>query len=225
MTMGKRIRQRRALLTLSQGDLAEGLGVDQSTVAKWESGPNTPRHKTLRALAERLEVSVAWLFSGDEAMLVRGADSTRHGFEESARTRLPPVTRGERDLPVFGVAVGGDDAVFDYNGEVHEFIERPSQLEGVHNAYALYVLGESMAPRYIEGEIVYINPNRPVTHNCFVAIELKGVEDGPGKGMIKQFLKRTPSKLVLHQFNPDKTLEFAIDEIKHWHRIVQSGEA
>ena len=250
MTLGQRIRQRRGSLQLSQARLATDLGVDQSTVAKWESGPNTPRHSTLYRLAHRLEVGVSWLLTGEEPMLKHGADTLGLSADEAVAVtasglrsddlNLPagpslalpgtaymvrqPVSRGERDLPVFGVAVGGDDAFFEFNGQVHEYIERPSQLEGVQNAYALYMLGDSMEPRYLEGEIVYVNPNRPITRDCFVAVELKAADGGPGKGMIKQFVKRTPTKLVLRQFNPGKTLEFLADEIKHFHRIVQSGE-
>lgn len=238
MTLGQRIQRRRAALGLSQAGLATALGVGQSTVAKWERGPNTPRSSTLPRLAQRLEVSIAWLVSDQDVALPPGAGAAAAEpiVAESAEAAPPdsvpeaalmirrPVSRGARDLPVFGVAVGGDDAWFEFNGQVHEYVERPAQLESVHNGYALYVLGDSMEPRYLEGEIIYINPNRPVTAGSFVAVEFKSADDGPGKGMIKQFVKRTPTKLVLRQLNPDKTLEFAIDAVKHCHRIVQSGE-
>lgn len=245
MTLGQRIQSRRADLGLSQAGLAAALGLGQSTVAKWERGPNTPRSSTLPRLAARLEVSVAWLLSDQDLALPPGAagaavaaaepldaasaeasaDAARpDSVPEAALMIRRPVSRGERDLPVFGVAVGGDDAWFEFNGQVHEYVERPAQLESVHNGYALYVLGDSMEPRYLEGEIVYVNPNRPVTVGSFVAVEFKSADEGPGKGMIKQFVKRTPTKLVLRQLNPDKSLEFAIDAVKHCHRIVQSGE-
>ncbi len=236
MTLGQRIQRRRAALGLSQAGLATALGVGQSTVAKWERGPNTPRSSTLPRLAARLEVSVAWLLSDQDVALPASAAgaavaaaepldaASADANAEAALLIRRPISRGERDLPVFGVAVGGDDAWFEFNGQVHEYVERPAQLESVHNGYALYVLGDSMEPRYLEGEIIYINPNRPVTAGSFVAVEFKSADDGPGKGMIKQFVKRTPTKLVLRQLNPDKTLEFAIDAVKHCHRIVQSGE-
>ncbi len=239
MTLGQRIQHRRTALGLSQAGLAADLGVGQSTVAKWERGPNTPRSSTLPRLAARLGVSVAWLVSGQDLALPPGAAAeplaaaSADSVAEAARPdNVPeaalmirrPVSRGERNLPVFGVAVGGDDAWFEFNGQVHEYVERPAQLESVHNGYALYVLGDSMEPRYLEGEIIYVNPNRPVTAGSFVAVEFKSADEGPGKGMIKQFVKRTPTKLVLRQLNPEKTLDFAIDAVKHCHRIVQSGE-
>ena len=232
MTLGQRIQSRRADLGLSQAGLAAALGLGQSTVAKWERGPNTPRSSTLPRLAARLEVSVAWLLSDQDLALpasaagaaVAAAEPLDAVSAEAALMIRRPISRGERDLPVFGVAVGGDDAWFEFNGQIHEYVERPAQLESVHNGYALYVLGDSMEPRYLEGEIVYVNPNRPVTVGSFVAVEFKSADEGPGKGMIKQFVKRTPTKLVLRQLNPEKTLPFAIDAVKHCHRIVQSGE-
>ncbi len=224
MTIAERIRERRAALSLTQARLAAELGVDQSTVAKWERGPNSPRSSTLQYLAERLHVSVSWLISGEEPVQRPAAESVGLSLAETARVLREPVGRGQRDLPVLGVAVGGEDACFDFNGQVQEYLERPSQLESVHNAYALYVLGDSMRPRYLEGEIVYVNPNRPITRGCFVAVEFKTADGFAGKGMIKQFVKRTPTKLVLRQLNPDRVLEVTADEVKHYHRIVQSGE-
>jgi phage repressor protein C with HTH and peptisase S24 domain len=228
MTMGQRIHLRRAALGLSQAGLAADLEVGQSTVAKWENGPNTPRSSTLPRLAARLQVTVAWLISGEDEGAAAGTAPPEPALPEAGPETAPlirrPISRGERNLPVFGVAVGGDDAWFELNGQVHEYVERPAQLEGVHNGYALFVLGDSMEPRYLEGEIVYINPNRPVTAGSFVAVEFKSEDGAPGKGMIKQFVKRTPTKLVLRQLNPDRALEFTVDSVRHCHRIVQSGE-
>jgi len=54
-----------------------------------------------------------------------------------------------------------------------------------------------MEPRYYAGELLHVNPNRPITRNCFVAVEL-----ADGQGLIKQFLRRSDEEVVLYQFNP-----------------------
>ncbi len=41
---------------------------------------------------------------------------------------------------------------------------------------------------------------------------------------MKQFLGRSSTKITLHQFNPDQTLEFPLARVRHCHRIVQGGE-
>ena len=55
---GQNIENGRRLLGLSQAQLAEIIGVNQSSVAKWESGENIPRdhHKVKLATALRQEV-------------------------------------------------------------------------------------------------------------------------------------------------------------------------
>jgi len=52
MSKIKELREKRKL---TQGELANILGVDRSTVAKWEAGINIPRSRTLPALAKILK--------------------------------------------------------------------------------------------------------------------------------------------------------------------------
>src|SRR5258708_33506416 len=78
---------------------------------------------------------------------------------------MPP-----RALPVMGAVKGGAEGFFFNEGEAKEYVVRPPSLGGVSNAFALYVDGESMEPRYYAGEMLYVNPNRPITRGCFVAV-------------------------------------------------------
>lgn len=65
MTLGQRIRRRRAQLskergwTVTQAELAEELGVSQQTLARWEQDGSKPREmEHWKALAELLDLSV-----------------------------------------------------------------------------------------------------------------------------------------------------------------------
>lgn len=58
----QKIRMRRGM---SQAALAEAIGVDSSTVAKWESGGVYPRAQLLPQLAEILSCTIDELFAGD----------------------------------------------------------------------------------------------------------------------------------------------------------------
>jgi phage repressor protein C with HTH and peptisase S24 domain len=64
-----------------------------------------------------------------------------------------------------------------------------------------------------------VNPNRPITKGCFVAIEL-----ADGQGLIKQFLRRSDDLIVLRQFNPLKDLRLAARDVKRFYRITGSAE-
>ncbi|MFR5438804.1 MAG: helix-turn-helix domain-containing protein [Monoglobus pectinilyticus] len=60
------LKKFREHLGLSQEELANIIGVRQSTVGMWENGSNKPRHSTLLKLAEALKVSVDEL-TGDKS--------------------------------------------------------------------------------------------------------------------------------------------------------------
>jgi transcriptional regulator with XRE-family HTH domain len=64
MTQEKRIREARHRLQLTQIDLADRIGVHQSSVAYWESGKPRARSATLLTLALALDVAPEWLEFG-----------------------------------------------------------------------------------------------------------------------------------------------------------------
>jgi transcriptional regulator with XRE-family HTH domain len=64
MTQEKRIREARHRLQLTRIDLADRIGVHQSSVAYWESGKTRPRSATLLTLALALDVAPEWLEFG-----------------------------------------------------------------------------------------------------------------------------------------------------------------
>ncbi len=130
-----------------------------------------------------------------------------------------PAPAAPRDLPVMGAVKGGAEGFYFNEGEPKEYVLRPAALAGASNAFALYVDGDSMEPRYFAGEVVYVNPNRPLSRGCFVAVEMKD-----GQGLIKQFVKRTDDLVVLRQFNPPRDLRLHARDVKQLYRIVGSAE-
>lgn len=59
-----RIRELRIAQKLSQQELADKIGVDRSTIAKWETGAHLPRTDKLRQLARILDCSLEELLPG-----------------------------------------------------------------------------------------------------------------------------------------------------------------
>ena len=66
LAIGQRIRARRFELGLSQRQLSQP-GVSYAYISRLEAGTRTPSVKALRLLAPRLNVSVEWLETGQEA--------------------------------------------------------------------------------------------------------------------------------------------------------------
>lgn len=168
-------------------------------------------------------ISTRWLWNGeDEGSVVKGVKP----LPNAARQQPAPQISAKR-LPILGHGIGGKDGRFSMNGTAVDTVICPPGLENVPGAYAIYVVGESMEPRYYAGEVVFVHPNKPFRRGSFVVVQVLNEDDkeGPPLGYIKQFITRTPSKLVLKQFNPDREVEFDSKKIVSIHRIVFSGES
>jgi SOS-response transcriptional repressor LexA len=203
-TLPQRVSGQRQALGLSQAELGRRVGMSQQAIADIEAG-RVSQPRRLVQIARVLHVDPGWL-AGEEPQAAPAA-------LPAAR---PPM---HADLPVIGIAMGGSDATFELNGQVAEYVMRPACLMTVGDAYALYVTGESMEPRYFAGEIVYINPHRPPSPGDFVVLELRD-----GRGMVKRLVRRTADAVVLAQYNPPSEIEIPRRDIVRLHRIVQSGD-
>jgi phage repressor protein C with HTH and peptisase S24 domain len=204
---GDRVRERRHALKLSQPQLAKKAGITYQAIQQLEAGGGS---KHLVAIARALGVTAEWLADG-AGPVPRGGPSPRALAEK---------------LKVLGMAQCGPDGWSLWNGDVIDMVDRPASLAGVPNAYAVYVVGASMEPRYFQGELVMIHPGKPVTNGAFVLVQRKPKADGePPLAVVKRLVKRTATKTVLEQFNPVKTFDIRNDEIVSIHRVVGSGEA
>jgi len=94
---------------------------------------------------------------------------------------------GPRDLPILGQSRGGDDEYFFGNGaDVLSLTYRPIELLNVATAYAVYVHGDSMSPRFEPGELLYVDPVRPARPGDDVVIQMQD-----GHGYVKRLVRRT----------------------------------
>ena len=60
--LGQNIRKQRELAGLTQEQLADKLGYDRSTVAKWENGSKEPLAITVKNIADVLNVGIEILY-------------------------------------------------------------------------------------------------------------------------------------------------------------------
>jgi transcriptional regulator with XRE-family HTH domain len=66
-TFGVRLKQARIGKRLTQNEVAGRLGIDFTTVSKYENNRSQPDNETLRELAGLYEVSLDWLLTGKTA--------------------------------------------------------------------------------------------------------------------------------------------------------------
>jgi len=209
-TIGDRVRERRMQLKLSQPQLAKQVGgITYQAIQQLEAGGGT---KHLVPIAKAFGVTAEWLQDG-------GGPAPRSPL------RAPAPIANDR-MQVLGMAECGPDGWSLWNGDVIDMIARPANLAGVPGAYAVYVVGASMEPRYHPGELVHIHPGKPLTVGAYVLVQRRPKNDGdPPLAVIKRLARRTGSKIVLEQFNPPKSFEIKSDDIVSIHRVVGSGEA
>ncbi|MBX6323433.1 MAG: helix-turn-helix domain-containing protein [Rhodospirillaceae bacterium] len=213
----RRLKLLREQAGLSMRAVAEHLGW---TITRYQHYEDRYRR---RFLPVELARALAELFAprGIDPVAVMDLAGLGPGQPLPARLAGPAeaVPAAPRDLPVMGAVKGGAEGFYFNEGEPKEYVLRPAALAGASNAFALYVDGDSMEPRYFAGEVVYVNPNRPLSRGCFVAVEMKD-----GQGLIKQFVKRTDDDVVLRQFNPPRDLRLHARDVKQLYRIVGSAE-
>lgn len=126
-------------------------------------------------------------------------------------------------IPVYGSAVGGVDGEFAMNGGILYEVDAPPVLNNVTGAYAVLISGDSMEPRYFDGDMAYINPDRRVTKGDFVIAQIRNEVDGPLLAFVKRFVRHNAEELVLEQYNPPKQLRFPHDQVHSVHYIAMAG--
>jgi phage repressor protein C with HTH and peptisase S24 domain len=200
----ERIRALREALGLSQSELARRVGVTPQAIQQLEDGKvRDPRY--IVALAEILRVP--------PATLGETAGSPAGGY------RIQHEQLGRKDLPVYASAQGGPDGSMVFSYDPIEWRERPSILENVPDAFAMYVVNDSMEPRYRQGDLLLVHPRRPVRPgNDVLCVRVS--ENSEHLAMIKQLVRMNTKEIVLQQFNPRREIVVSRRDLASLHRVL-----
>jgi phage repressor protein C with HTH and peptisase S24 domain len=212
-TIGERIRIAREALGMSQEELATRVGIKQQSVGDLENG-KTRSTKHLLKFARVLGRNPDWLETGDvskSGATTEVEPATVAGQPMSA----PSIASMQIDVPELGTAVGGNHGDFSLNGQVIDYKRRPPGIASNRGVFCIRVRGESMAPRFEEGDLIFVDPNRPTKGGDDVLVEMKPQRAGePGNAYIKRLVSKTPTKLILRQFNPaDAKVELQAEKV------------
>lgn len=184
--ISQRLHTIRKTLGLSQGALAARLKFSRTYISLLERGLGDPSHRFLEVLGA-LE-SDAHYFSKDSRAVVRNEATS---LKEDRPFEAMPVFR----VPVVSWAQAGEATAFE---------EIPlSQQEAVvttcevPNAFAVTLRGDSMEPKYSDGDIAVVMPGVEARNGCLVIAKLRN--DG-----IAFKIYNTPKDevIVLSSYNP-----------------------
>lgn len=132
---------------ISQAELANKIGVDDSLISKWEAGARAPSKEQIKPLADALGVKLKWLAFGE-------GDKDRFPVPDSAQVQN--VTAEWRSVPVLGWVPGGDPFAPELVPEGSIMV--PADISSHPGLFALNVRGDSMSPKISDGDRVFIEP-------------------------------------------------------------------
>jgi phage repressor protein C with HTH and peptisase S24 domain len=198
----------------------------------------TPGAERLAKLADALRTTSDYLLGREEFAPVQVNVSA-----PAAEYAPPNPAMLPRDLPLYGTALGADvkfhsigaadDAAAVEQTVVDmttpsDFIRRPPRLAENRKAYALIVVGESMSPRFRDGETIIVDPKRTASIGDEVVIQL--VNDGEFdddrvvSALVKTLVRRTAQYIEVEQYSPAVKFRIPANRVKSLQRVAPWSE-
>ena len=179
-TVGERVRDRREELNMSQEELAHKLGYkSRSSVNKIELGLNNLTQPKIVAVAKALQTTPAYIMGWeDEANELVAENKIR-------AVRIPVLGRVQAGLPI-----EAHEEILDW-----EEIEPSMALNGDY--FGLQVRGDSMMPRFVEGDVVIVRQQEDAECGDIVIALVNGDDV-----TIKKLIKYDDKGIALVALNP-----------------------
>jgi phage repressor protein C with HTH and peptisase S24 domain len=202
----------------SQADLARRLRLAPSAISRMLKGERQMKLLEAVQIAAFLGVSQDDVLhhAGDGGGAAERREPGRRGRPPRAAAMPSPTMPTRADaIPIrSGARGGGDQEMFLEDGPIG-YTPRPANLGGVRGAYAIYMIGDSMEPRYQQGWLLHVNPFKPPIRGRDVVVYKRGQAV-----LIKQFLRWDDDALLLRQLNPAEELRVPREEVLECHLVV-----
>jgi transcriptional regulator with XRE-family HTH domain len=201
----------------SQADLARYLGLAPSAISRMLKGERQMK------LLEAVQVAAFLGVSQDEVLRQAGAGVDAPARRELGRRGRPPgrhstaavpMARAMEPIPIRSAGHSGSHEIILEDAPI-AYTPRPGNLSGVRGAYAIYMIGADMEPRYEQGWLLHVNPFKPPTRGRDVVVYKKN-----RAVLIKQFVSWSDGALVLRQLNPEVELQVSGEDVVECHLVV-----
>ncbi|MCG5241068.1 XRE family transcriptional regulator [Azospirillum doebereinerae] len=208
------MRELRQAAGLSQEKLAELAGTSQPQINKLETGQRKMTVDWAVKLARPL---------GVEPALLLGLDAAPAPAPVRPRASSPPLLRAmpaanhvAEPMPVRAAARGGvDQEMFLEDGPI-DWVAKPDYLKNARDPYAMYVVGESMMPRFRPAQLLHVNPHKPPAAGAGVVVVKRSKAV-----LVKEFVRRAPEGVVLREYQPaDREFTVADEDLDTVHTVV-----
>lgn len=203
-----------------------------------------PTSERLAKLAALLGTTSDWLLYGG----MEGPILDRNNFDRFGRVKTEVRGTGmsaedvrdawtgpapSKPVPLVGTAFGGEwedehggvEMTELHLAEVLDYLSRPPSVQDDRKAYAVEIVGDSMAPRFEPGERAYVSPRAAIRIGDDVIVQLKGTEtdqlaDRVTMVLIKRLVRRSPTFVELKQFNPERIFRVPVERVAEIHRVL-----
>lgn len=211
-----RISELRNAKGLTQQGLGELAGTTKQTIHKLEKGTTGLTLDWMYRLAPHLGVEPHELVPS----VLKANPTKKEPITPSAL--LPfgatPLNNVKKDLPVLGRPAGAKEGVIMITVEKEpvDWALRPPQLDGVRDAFAILQNGDSMDPKYCNGDTLWIHPAMPIRPGNGILI-IKNNDEA----VVKVLVRRTEATLTVRHLYPTKE-EFDIPrtEIREVYKVI-----
>ena len=173
MSFSKKLKELRKRHKITQENLANIIGVERSSIGKYESSTTIPSNETLIKIANYFNVSTDYLL----------------GNKEEPKNKKIGIK-----IPVFGEVAAG--VPISALNDILDYEEITPELAATGEYFGLKIKGDSMEPRMTTGDTVIVR-SQPEVENGEIAIVMVDGETSTCKKITK-----TPDGLVLISLNP-----------------------
>lgn len=180
-TFQNRLKKAMEIRNIKQVDLVEKTKLDKTLINKYLAGVSNARQRKLTLLADALNVNEIWLMGYDVPM------------DREVKTDIlgNPVV----SIPLLGSVKAGYNYLAQENWIGTVDVETSLVGDG-KDFFALKVKGDSMAPVFLEEDIVIVKKQNDCENNEFAIVIINGDE-----GTLKK-IKKTDNGIILQPLNP-----------------------
>ena len=227
--MGNGLRDLRKERGWTHDQAADAVGLSRGQFIKLERSERGLTERTIGLAAKAFNVSRSRILGDQPDPAAQVADQPRGELANARLGERPALPlssfKGPRNVPVYGTGAGGPGGDFRLNGQIIDHAPRPPGIENRRDVYVVYVIGDSVSPKYEDGDPVYVDPHRRPQPRDYVFVELWGDrEEEAGDAFVKRLVRRSATDVVLFQHNPEKELHFKEKQLKRLHRIIPYPE-
>lgn len=208
-----RIREFRQARGWTLQQLADAAGTTKSQIDKLEKGERRLTVDWLMRLAPHLDCDPRDILQIQAQHISASPPPAPLSSFNGSLLPMP-------SLPVRGVARGGTAQEIHWTDGPIDQVPRPHYLAHVKDAYAVYVVGDSMVPMYRPRQLLFINPYKPPVPGSGVVLTLKD-----GAALVKEYVRQKVAGVMLREYHPSQR-DFTVShtEIAALHAVVGATE-